>query len=65
MSRNTQELSWRRATKCSGGTCVEVARSGDKVLVRDSKSPEAVQEYTSAEWSAFTAAVKSGEFDFT
>lgn len=35
----------------------------DGVLVRDSKNPDVVLEFTDAEWSAFSAGVAAGEFD--
>jgi hypothetical protein len=59
------ELTWRTSSFCTTGACVEVAFDGDSaVVVRDSKnrlSPSLV--YTRAEWRAFVAGVKMGEFD--
>ena len=54
-----------------GNSCVEVAvMPGSKegsdhvIVVRDSKNPEAGQLiFTPAEWEAFTAGVRDGEFD--
>ncbi|HXL90246.1 MAG TPA: DUF397 domain-containing protein [Streptosporangiaceae bacterium] len=48
-----------------GGTCVEVAQASDgTILVRDSKDrSNAPHRYTSAEWRAFVAGVRNGEFD--
>ncbi|WP_395108852.1 DUF397 domain-containing protein [Actinomadura sp. SCN-SB] len=36
-----ENLTWRKATysDSSGGSCVEVARNGAKIAVRDSKDP--------------------------
>lgn len=46
------------------GSCVEVAASPDEILVRHSKDPNGpVLRYTKAEWSAFLAGAKDGEFD--
>lgn len=47
------------------GDCVEVAPTTDSGrAVRDSKNPTGgTQCYTAAEWSAFIAGVKAGEFD--
>lgn len=56
-------LTWQRAAACSSSTCVEVAVVRDGVLVRDSKNPGVVLEFTDAEWSAFSAGVAAGEFD--
>lgn len=49
----------------SNGNCVEVAALTDGgVGVRNSRFPEeTVMEYTQAEWVAFMAGVKAGEFD--
>ena len=61
---NEVESQWRRSSKCTNGTCVEVARVADGYLVRDGKSPQSgVLSFTEAEWSAFTAGVKANEFD--
>lgn len=51
----------------SGGSCVEALRLEDgDVVVRDSKNPEGgVLRYTPAEWVAFIAGVKDGEFDLS
>jgi hypothetical protein len=49
------------------GNCVEFAELGSRLLaVRDSKQQGngPVLIFTGAEWSVFTARVKSGEFDF-
>lgn len=47
------------------GNCVEVAPLSDGGrAVRDSKNPDGGNHsFTRAEWSAFVAGVKSGEFD--
>ncbi len=49
----------------SGGNCVEVARLEDgSCAVRDSKHPHGpALVFTPAEWQAFTAGVRDGEFD--
>ncbi|MGQ0574811.1 MAG: DUF397 domain-containing protein [Pseudonocardia sp.] len=46
--------------------CVEVAQLPDgTVAVRDSKDVDKpAHEFTAAEWAAFVAGVKEGEFDF-
>jgi hypothetical protein len=56
---------WRKSTKCTSGTCVEVARVGDQYLIRDSKRPEATPlSFTEDEWTAFVQGVDAGEFRF-
>jgi predicted secreted Zn-dependent protease len=58
------DLEWRRSTRCTDAGCVEVARIGAIVAIRDSKSPaQEALNYTAKEWEAFIAGVKSGEFD--
>jgi Domain of unknown function (DUF397) len=60
------ELHWRTSSFTDNGTCVEVADLPDGGrLVRDTKLGEAspVLQYTAAEWRAFIAGVKAGEFD--
>ncbi|MFI9006210.1 DUF397 domain-containing protein [Actinosynnema sp. NPDC053489] len=53
-------------TKFSGGgsNCVEVMRTADEVLVRNSNRPEeAPQRFTLSEWDFFTRGAKLGVFD--
>ncbi|HEY3895015.1 MAG TPA: DUF397 domain-containing protein [Pseudonocardiaceae bacterium] len=58
---------WRKSSYSNGagGDCVEVADlEGGHYAVRDSKNPDgAVLTSATAEWSAFTAGVRAGEFD--
>lgn len=58
---------WFKSTRSSGngGQCLEVARLDDgRCAVRDSKNPDGpVLIFTPAEWAAFTAGVRDGEFD--
>ncbi len=54
---------WVKSTFSGVGDCVEVAR-GATIAVRDSKDPEGpVLEFTPAEWRAFLAGVRDGQFD--
>ncbi|WP_243716025.1 DUF397 domain-containing protein [Actinomadura darangshiensis] len=52
-----------------GGNCVEagpLADGTDRVAVRHSHHPDAeVIIYTRAEWEAFLAGVRNGEFNFS
>jgi hypothetical protein len=58
-----RRLTWRRGSSCASATCVEVAKVDGRFLIRDSKHPDAaVLSFSEAEWEAFTAAVKQGEF---
>ena len=56
---------FRRSSFCYSGDCVEVAKLPDgRVAVRDSKHPElGPRLFDAAEWQAFIAGVKAGEFD--
>jgi hypothetical protein len=56
---------WHKSTRSSGnGNCVEVAMLDDAVAVRDTKDRSGpMLVFTPAEWSAFVAGAKDGEFD--
>ena len=56
---------WFRSTLCPNGPdCVEVAERPDGMAVRDSKDPDGpVLQFTWAEWAAFLAGVRAGQFD--
>lgn len=47
---------------CSGHGCVGVASTPDSVTVVDTKT-SARLTFSTAEWAAFVAGVKAGEFD--
>jgi hypothetical protein len=65
MTKPSKHLQWRRSSRCGTNTCVEVARDGNVVLLRDSKSPEvAPLEFSPSEWKAFLDGARGGEFDF-
>lgn len=66
MNNEAQRARWIKATASNGtGACVQVARGGDdEVLLRNSRDPEGpIQSFTKAEWVAFLAGAKAGEFD--
>jgi hypothetical protein len=65
MISRAQDPQWRRASRCGNSTCVEVAYTGDRVLVRDSKNPHVGPlSFTVAEWEAFADAIGNGELRF-
>ncbi|WP_045875855.1 DUF397 domain-containing protein [Pseudofrankia sp. DC12] len=59
-------LVWRKSSYSggTGGNCVEVATLPDGGrAVRDSKDPDGLTlRFTAAEWTAFLAAAREGEF---
>ncbi|HUZ22331.1 MAG TPA: DUF397 domain-containing protein [Streptosporangiaceae bacterium] len=61
------DLRWRKSSFSGngGGNCVEVGQAADgTILVRDTKDRGgAAHRYTPAEWRAFVAGVRNGEFD--
>ena len=65
MIKAPEELHWRRSRECRDGTCVEVAKIGTQILIRDSKNLDGTPlEFDEAEWNAFVAGVKAGDFGF-
>lgn len=63
-------IAWRISAHSSsgGGSCVEAGPLSDgsgRVALRHGHHPDgAIVVYTAAEWDAFTAGVRDGEFDF-
>lgn len=62
---NLTGAAWKKSSRSSGnGNCVEVAILTQAVAVRDTKDrsgPTLI--FTPAEWDAFLAGAKDGEFD--
>ncbi len=56
---------WRKSSRSTDtANCVEVARTGTTVAIRDSKHPTgATLTVTPQAWIAFTTAIRHGEFD--
>jgi hypothetical protein len=56
---------WRKSVKTqNSGACVEVARAGNIIGVRDSKHPDGpVLRFTIREFEAFLDGAGKGEFD--
>jgi Domain of unknown function (DUF397) len=58
------ELVWHRGRACESGACVEVATTGDTVMVRSSADPSGIHVTLSRdEWQEFLAGAKEGAFD--
>jgi len=61
---DVSRLEWRRSSYCSHDTCVEVARLGNRILVRDSKAQNGpVLAFPEAEWTAFLEGIGRGQFN--
>lgn len=55
---------WRKSTASGEEGCVEVAFVDQSVLVRQSRDPAGpALTFSLAEWLAFLAGVRNGEFD--
>lgn len=55
--------SWRKSSYCESSGCVEIAKTADHVLFRDSKDPLGpVLSFSKASWQDFLADVRSGYF---
>ena len=60
---STGEPSWRIAKECDGGSCVEIAKQGEHVLVRRSTDPDGTLIILSHDmWKEFVARVKHDDF---
>lgn len=65
-AQDLRRARWRKSThSANGSTCVEVARNLPGIVaVRDSKNPAGpALVFSPAEWQAFTAGVRDGDFD--
>jgi hypothetical protein len=53
---------WRRSSYCDANACVEFARMGDVVALRDSKDPRGpILQFSRAAWNDFVAGVNEGD----
>jgi hypothetical protein len=67
MDVDLSQAIWRKSTfsNGNGGDCVEIATNLPGIIaMRDSKDPDGPRlVFTPAEWAAFVAGVRDGEFD--
>ncbi len=58
------QVSWRTSSTCDLGSCVGVARQGEFIIISNTGDPDSpVPKFTAAEWRAFLAGAKKGDFD--
>jgi hypothetical protein len=60
------ELNWFKSSYSggNGGGCVEVALAPGHIYVRNTRNhTEGILDFTEAEWNAFLAGARDGEFD--
>ena len=63
MTVNTEQLYWRRSSRCGSTSCVEVASLAATVLLRDSKHPlQAALEFDHRTWRTFVGGLKRDAF---
>jgi Domain of unknown function (DUF397) len=63
MPADGTQLAWRRSSFCANGECLEVAREGSQVVVRDTKDPGGpAHRYTEVQWKALIETIKAGKF---
>jgi len=61
----SQPAAWARSRFCESNMCVEVAQVAEsEIVVRDSKNPDVVLRFSRAEWAAFIAGARAGDFQF-
>jgi hypothetical protein len=54
MAESTRPPQWRRARRCAGNNRIDVAKDGDRYLIRDSRDPDAVPiQIEGADWASF------------
>jgi hypothetical protein len=54
---------WHQGIKCDGGSCVEVARIDESVIMRSTVNPDVTLTVNRDEWREFLAGAKVGCFD--
>ena len=56
---------WRQSGRCASGCCVQVARVGDRYLIRDGKNTAIPPlEFSRSEWLSFIGGIEDGDFQF-
>jgi hypothetical protein len=55
-------IKWLKSSRCESSMCLEVAFADGAVFLRETTDGTSIT-VTDAEWDAFLAAAKAGEFD--
>jgi hypothetical protein len=53
-----RDLEWRKARRCDGGACVEVAKLGESVMLRNPEDPGVILVTDADEWLRFISQLK-------
>jgi hypothetical protein len=62
--RQSCSLSWKKSTVSGGSACVEVAKTGEMILIRDSKDPSgSVLAFPGEEWGAFLVDTRAEQYN--
>jgi hypothetical protein len=62
--KERDSISWRKASACHQGSCIEVAQINGSIAIRESKDPDGlILLYSPEEWRTFLSGAKAGEFD--
>jgi hypothetical protein len=54
---------WRKSTRCEAHSCVEVARRGGAMAIRNSQVPAESLVFADPAWATFIAGVRAGQFE--
>jgi len=58
----SEDLNWKRSSRCESNGCVEVMLDPAQVWVSGTDEWQ-ILKFTADEWRVFVAGVKAGEFD--
>ena len=63
MIKSEEALVWAKSARCESSHCVETAKLDDAMAMRNSTAPTTTLTIPAADWAAFVAGVRAGEFD--
>jgi Domain of unknown function (DUF397) len=62
-SQTPAPLTWRRASCCQNGECVEIAAAEGAVIMKSSNASSPVLHFTGEEFAEFLADARLGKYD--